>query len=168
MRHKLVVVLLLLGIAQLACTQPAKTDVSRRLVGTWRAVSSEETFKDGRKRPDSVMGPHGRAFLIYAADGHMCVELMNPDRPAWKDRDKPTNEEKASSYDGFEAYCGRYEVNEATHTIVHLPEVALWPNYPGTKQVRPYRFEGDRLIYGSKVTDDPEIVAWQIVWERVK
>jgi hypothetical protein len=168
MRRHRIVLMLLLGIAPLACAHPARTDASRSLVGTWRAVLSEETLKDGSKRPDSVMGPRGKAFLIYAADGYMCVELMNPERPAWKDANKPTSEEKASSYDGFEAYCGRYEVDESKHVIVHLPEVALWPDYPGTRQVRPYRLDGDRLTYGSQVMDDPEIVSWKVVWERVK
>ncbi len=143
-------------------------EVKQKLIGTWKIVSSEQTLKNGKKNFDSVLGPRGKAFLIYSADGHMCAALMNPDRPAWKNNAKPTDAEKLSAFDGFYAYCGRYEIDAEKHILVHLPEVASGPDYVGTRQIRPYRFEGTHMILGDKEKDDPEVESWQIVWEKVK
>jgi hypothetical protein len=51
--------------------------------------------------------------------------------------------------------------------IVHLPEVATDPGYVGSRQSRPYRFEGGRLIFSDVEKDDPSVARWQIVWEKV-
>jgi hypothetical protein len=52
--------------------------------------------------------------------------------------------------------------------IVHLPEVATDPGYVGSRQWRPSVLEGRRLILGDAVKDDPSIVRWKIVWEKVR
>ena len=46
-------------------------------------------------------------------DGYMFAAGMNPDRPAWKDGNKPTDTEKLRAIEGFFAYYGRYEIDEA-------------------------------------------------------
>ena len=149
--------------------QSTEAEVRQKIVGTWKVVSSEETLKDGTKRPNLHIGPNGRAFLLYSADGYMCAELMNSDRPSWKDKAKPTDDEKLSSYNGFFAYCGRYEIHADKNYLVHLPEVSMTQDYLGTRQIRPYRFEGNRMILGDKSTDGNDgVVAWQIVWEKVQ
>ena len=148
--------------------QSSVEEVKQRIVGTWKIVSSEETLKNGKKRFEPELGPHGIGFLIYSADGHMCAQGMNPDRPAWKNNLKPTDQEKLSAFDGSFAYCGRYEIDAEKHILLHLPEVSMTPDYVGTRQIRPYRFEGTRMILGDKEKDDPEVESWQIVWEKVK
>ena len=148
--------------------QSSVAEVKQRLVGTWKVISSQRTLKDGRKAFDPALGPHGMGFLIYSADGHMCAELMNPDRPAWKNSLKPTDHEKVSAYDGFFAYCGRYEIDAEKHVLVHMPEVSMTQNYVGTSQIRPFRFDGERMILADKAINDPEVESWQVVWEKVK
>lgn len=167
MRNIVVVVLACL-FSNFGWAQSSAAEVKQKIVGTWKIVSSEQTLKSGKKSFDRVLGPHGIAFLIYSADGHMCAELMNPDRPVWKDTSKPTDQEKLSSFDGFFAYCGRYEIDAEKHILVHLPEISMTQDYIGTRQIRPYRFEGTQMILGDKVKDDPEVESWQIVWEKVK
>jgi hypothetical protein len=113
------------------------------------------------------VGPRGKGFLIYTADGHMCAAGMNPDRPAWRDVDKPTKAEKLRAMDGFFGYCGRYEIDAVNQVIYHYPEVALDPNAVGTKQPRPYKFDGEKLIFSDKETAHG-IVSYAITWKRVK
>src|SRR5271165_5829518 len=62
-------------------------------------------------KPDDRFGPHARGYIMYEPDGHMCAEIMNPDRPAWKNPDKPTEEEKIAAFDGLIAYCGTYKLD---------------------------------------------------------
>ena len=146
----------------------SESEVRRRIVGTWKVVSSEVTLKDGSSRPHPILGPNGKGFLMYSGDGYMSAELMNTDRPPWKDKSHPTDEAKLSAFDGFFAYCGRYEINADQHYLVHLPEVSMTQGYIGTRQIRPYRFEGNRLILEDRANGDSEIMAWRIVWKKVK
>lgn len=97
-----------------------------------------------------------------------CADLVNPDRPKWADPVHKTNEEKIAAGEGTFAYCGRYEINVEQKQIVHLPEVATDPGYVGSRQIRPYRFEEDKLVLGDVEKQDPAVVRWKIVWQKVK
>ena len=52
--------------------------VRSRFVGTWELVSTEYRYADGTRRPYADVGPHGKGYLMYAADGHMWSS--DPDR----------------------------------------------------------------------------------------
>lgn len=156
-----------LGIGVLAQTGQEESAVRRKIVGTWKLVFKENTLKNGSKTQD--YGPNGKGFLMYSADGHMCAVLMNPDRPKWKNATTPTQQEKAEAFDGSYGYCGPYEIDTKHSQLIHLPAVSTGPGYVGTRQIRPYRFEGNRMIFsGGTVEDDPEVTSWTVVWEKVK
>jgi hypothetical protein len=106
---------------------------------------------------------------MYALDGHVCARLINPDRPAWKEAGHPTDAEKISAFDGFFAYCGKYEVHEAKHVMMHFPDVASWPGFVGSKQPRPYTFSdsGDLLTFSGKEMDEPGAESYSITWRKV-
>ena len=132
--------------------QDSVINVHALIVGTWELVSTEEHMADGSKRPYQDIGASGKGYLMYTADGHMCAAGMNPDRPAWKDRNKPTDAEKLRAIEGFFAYCGRYEM----------------PNFVGTKQQRPYTFDGELLTFSGKNTNRPGVESWAITWRKFK
>jgi len=145
-----------------------EAEIRDQIVGTWKLVSTEETLKDGTTRPFPSFGPHGKGFLMYQRDGYMCGDLVNPDLPKWADPAHLTAEEKAAAADGTFAYCGRYEIDVKQQQIVHLPEVATNPGYVGSRQIRPYHFEGGRLILSDVEKDDPTVARWKIVWEKAR
>jgi hypothetical protein len=165
----LVIALALTVVCPLAAVwqEDSASSVRARIVGTWELVSTTEYMTDGSKRPYQDVGPNGKGFLIYTADGHMCAAGMNPDRPAWKDANKPTDAEKLRAIDGSFSYCGRYEIDAASHTIYHYPEVALEPGFVGTKQKRPYKFDGEILTFSDKDTS-PGVERHAISWKKVK
>jgi hypothetical protein len=136
-----------------------------RIIGTWNLVSTEERMTDGSTRPYLDVGPNGKGYLMYTADGHMCAAGMNPDRPAWANADKPSDSEKLRAIDGFFGYCGRYEIDTASHVIYHYPEVALEPDLVGSKQKRPYKFDGETLAFSDKDTT-PGAESYKIVWKK--
>jgi hypothetical protein len=125
-------------------------------------------IKDGSARPYQDVGPRGKGHLIYSADGLICAELTGADRQKWNV--PATSAQKIAALDSFSAYCGRYEVDEVNHLMWHDPDFALDPNFVGTKQRRPYRFEGNRLIFSDKQApeDDPVVERWTIVWGNAK
>jgi hypothetical protein len=147
--------------------EDSASSVRARIVGTWELVSTTEYMADGSKRPYQDVGPHGKGFLIYTADGHMCAAGMNPDRPAWKDVNKPTDAEKLLAMDTFFSYCGRYEIDISNRTIYHYPEVALEPGFVGTKQKRPYKFDGEILTFSDKDTS-PGVERYAISWKKMR
>jgi lipocalin-like protein len=145
-----------------------ESEVRDRIVGTWRLVSTEETLKDGTTRPFSAFGPHGKGFLMYQRDGYMCAVITNPDRRKSADPAHATPEERTAAAVGAFSYGGRYEIDVKQEVIVHLPEVASDPGFVGSRQLRPYRFEGGRLIFSDVEKDDSSVARWKIVWEKVK
>ena len=145
-----------------------ESEVRDRIVGTWKLVSAVNTMKDGTTRPFPSFGAHGKGFLMYQRDGYMCADLVNPDRPKWADPVHTTSEEKIAAADGTFAYCGRYEIDANQKQIIHLPEVATDPGYVGSRQIRPYVFEGNRLVLSDVSKDDPSVARWTIVWEKVQ
>jgi hypothetical protein len=155
----------LIGFALCAASAFGQTEskIRDQIVGTWKLVSAEEIAKDGTTRPFAVFGPHARGFLMYQRDGHMCAQVANPDPP---DSPHTTTDEKvvAAAF----AYCGRYEIDAKQEWIIHLPEVATDPGYVGSRQIRPYRFEGDHMIFSDIEKNDPSIARWKIVWEKVQ
>jgi len=160
-----------LGVARHSVAEPfhGSPKAPVQFVGTWKLISTEEKFNDGSSRPYQDVGPHGTGYLIYTADGHMCAELTGADRPKWSV--PPTSAQKIAALETFSAYCGRFEVDEANHVMWHYPELALDPNFVDTKQRRPYRFEGNRLIFSDKQApeeDDQTVDWWTIVWEKEK
>lgn len=145
-----------------------ESGIRDRIVGTWSLVSTEETLNDGTTRPFPAFGPRGKGFLMYQRDGYMCAVITNPDRLKWADPAHATPEEKSAAAGGSFSYCGRYEIDVEQEAIVHLPEVASAPGYVGSRQVRPYRFEGGRLTFSDVEKNDPAVARWKIVWEKVQ
>ncbi len=145
-----------------------RASIRSQLAGTWELVSTEYRLTDGSTRSYPETGPHGKGFLIYTADGYMCAQLMNPDRPKWKDENKPTDAEKISAFEGFTSYCGKYEVHESEAAVYHLPETAWVPGFVGTKQKRPFTLRGDVLTFAGKVTNEPGVESYVIVWRKVR
>jgi len=138
-----------------------------RFLGTWRLVTTEATYRNGTKGPHPTLGPHGKAYLIYTPDHHMCAVLMNPGRPNWNSSSAATEPEAKSAVDGFYAYCGTFEVHEEEHYVVHNLEVALTPNDVGEHWRRSFRFSGDRLILRPMESNGDDIVDVTLTWERV-
>lgn len=157
---------LVLALGLLCHADPAGAQTSgldSRLAGTWRLVSTEATLPDGTKGPIPWLGPQGKAYLIYTADRHMCVALMNPQRPMWSSSDTPSEKEAKSAVDGFYAYCSAVEVNDKEAIVTHHVEIALAPNDVGEAFKRRFRFEGNRLIL-----QPMEESGTSLTWERVR
>lgn len=153
--------------SKLSASRQSQSAVLRRLVGTWKLVSTQETLKNGSTRPFPQFGSHGKGFLMYQADGYMCAQMDNPDR-AKPDSVIPTGGEKLTAGCGSFAYCGRYEVDVDRKQIVHLPEIASDPSFLRSRQIRPYEFDGNCLIFSDIEKRDPEVARWKIVWRKVR
>jgi len=108
---------------------------------------------------------------MYDASGHMSVQIMRPDRPAFASGDhlKGTPEEIKSAFKGFVAYYGTYEINEEEGTVTHHLEGSLFPNWVGTELKRFFEFSGNQLTLSTPpMPMGGQQVTGVLLWERVE
>ena len=105
-------------------------------------------------KPSDIPQPKG--MLIYTRDGHMSVQLMYP---------KSTNA-RSNEYvqDGYEASFGSYEVDEATHTLIHHVLGSVTRDLLVGKDLpRVFQFTGDGHLIIKSVRPDER---WSVTWEH--
>ncbi len=139
---------------------------AQRFQGVWRALSVTDTRPDGTEVPDLYLGPHPVGFLIYEATGYMCLGGMNPGRAKWADGSSGTPAEMATAAEGYDTYCGTYEINEGRKTVIHHVRVALVPNDVGTDLVRKYEFSGNQLRLSGTNGLKPGFKFWTVTFEH--
>ena len=139
-----------------------------RFIGTWRLVSSEF-----RRSDDTIVYPYGDdaiGLLIYAATGHMVVQLLRAHRPLFAAGDpyRGTPEEIKAAFEGYIAYFGSYEVNEAEGVVTHHVHGASFPNWIGGDQQRFFEFAGNQLILSTPpILAGTSTMTGVLIWERV-
>lgn len=141
-----------------------------KFVGAWRLISAEFTNEDGSPAA-SPYGAEPQGILMYDAQGVMAAQLSQSGRKpfAVADRMKGTPEEVKAAFETYQAYWGRYKVDEREHTVTHLVTGALLPNWVGGEQKRHYTFQDGKLhlrtpplaIGGKRVTG-------VLIWEKIK
>ena len=117
-----------------------------KLIGTWKFESMKVETEKGE-----IIYPYGEnlfGMLIYTPDGYMSVLLMNPEREKFASDDPlgGSPEEIKAAYEGFDAYCGTYTVDDEKGTVTHHIKGSKFPNWVGTDQVRFFEFSSDRLF----------------------
>jgi len=115
------------------------------LVGVWRLEAIRERYEDGRSEDHPDFGADPDGLLIYTESGYISVQFLRRARPMFTAEDDPTPAERAAAAEGYGAYAGRYEVDEAKALVHHHVEVALIPNRVGRTLTRRFSLSGDRL-----------------------
>ncbi len=140
-----------------------------RLIGAWKLLSAEFHSPDGK-----VVYPWGKnavGLLLYHDSGRVSAQIMNPNRPKFASRDnlKGTPEETKTAFDGYQAYYGTFEMNEAEKTVVHHITGNLFPNAVGIDLKRYYEFSPDNRLTLSTppMTLNGARVTGVLVWERL-
>ena len=138
-----------MAVSAVSQAQTANSD-RERLVGAWHLASI--SGPDGKPLTTGV--PVG--MLIYTRDGHMSVQLMYP-----KSAGALTNEYVEN---GYEASFGRYDINEATHTVTHYVQGSNTRDLLVGKDLpRVYLFSSDgHLVIKSARPEEH----WSVTWEH--
>jgi len=134
--------------------------VMERFIGAWRLVAFEEHGPDGE-----VSYPYGQdavGLLVYDSSGRVSVQIMRRDRAPLSSADLQTvpAEELKTAVEGFTAFFGAYEVDEANGIVIHRVEGHVLPDSVGKVLTRHFAFVGDLLI----LKPSPNRV---VLWERV-
>ena len=131
------------------------------LIGTWLAVSNDNTLPDGKKM--QPFGPNPVGMLTFDADGRYSLQICSPDRPKFAGtRITGTAEENKAAVLGCNPHWGRYSVSDGA--INFKIEHALFANWEGTEQKRTFTIDGDVLTY--KVPAASTGGTAVLVWKR--
>lgn len=163
---------MVMALAAMSALEPVAAaeprSLAEALVGTWRIADYIAVREDGDElRP---MGRDMQGYIMYAADGHVSVNLMKPGRPKYASGDimQSTVEERAAAADGYFAYAGTFMVDEAKQLVIHRVLYSLMPNWVDTEQRRLIFIDGNKLELRSPgpamVSGEKRIL--RILWER--
>lgn len=141
--------------------------LKEQIVGTWTAVSVQDTKSDGTKA-DSL-GPNPKGTTIYEANGRYAFIITRADLPrvAANNRNQATADEAKAIVSGSTAYFGTYTVNEVDKTVSLKVEASIFPNIIGSEQKRIITsITADEMRFTNPTTTGGTRV--EAVWKRVR
>lgn len=150
----------------------SRGDVSRRreLVGTWRLVSRVVRLEDGTAVQDPGLGKTPTGYLMYDSSGHVAAQIMKADRGMAIDcgASAPAPANNSQSINGYDAYFGKYTIDEAKHTVTHHLEGALAAGDVGKNLIREFHVAGDKLMITVRTDAMNEKQVRTLTFERVR
>jgi len=164
----------LLRFLWLCCALPA-TPVQAmmeadKFIGAWRLVSAEFRNEDGSPA-SSPYGTEPQGILMYDAQGVMAAQLTQSNRApfAAADRLKGTPAEVKAAFESYQAYWGRFTVDEREKVVTHTVTQALLPNWVGSQQKRHYKFQDGRLhLRTPPISIGGRLITGVLIWEKIK
>lgn len=154
----------------LICTDLHAMMEADKFIGAWRLVSAEFRAEDGSVA-ESPYGPEPQGLLMYDAQGSMAAQLAQKGRTpfAIADRMAGTAEEIKAAFETYQAYYGRYKIDEREHVVTHTVTQALLPNWIGTEQRRKYQFKDGKLILRTPpILIGGKRLTGELVWEKIR
>jgi hypothetical protein len=125
---------------------PVASGEADTLVGRWKLLSAEDVRADGSvaRLP---WGAHPVGTIVV--EGGACyVQIMSADVPNFTSSTPVREQMKATLLSSYIAYSGPCVVDDTKGSVTLKVEAAWRPDYVGTEQVRYFRFENGRLIFG--------------------
>lgn len=143
--------------------------ISRSTVlGTWE-LQSYVVVDDTGATIALPLGKNPIGHILYTGDGYMSAQLMRRNRPNFgaASTSGGTVDQTVAAARGYLAYCGPYEIDEATGTFNHHVAVSLLPNSLGGQQVRYGALrEGVLTLSGDVSGEFGTTASAMLVWSR--
>jgi hypothetical protein len=144
------------------------TTLASQLIGTWRLVSREDRTATGERRIDPGLGSDPVALLVFDRAGNFAAQFMKRDRSTGEvtvtTRVGPNN---STAVNGYDAYFGKYTVNEASGLVTTTLQGSLSPEDVGSVFTREMHVDGDTLTIKLATTSvDGEPITRTLIWER--
>ena len=146
---------------------PVQPVAKEKLIGTWKLVSCVGHWSDGRTT--YPYGPNPAGVLAYDANGNFSAQIQDQDRPLFESGNllRGTPEEFKAAFEGYVAYYGTYEVDEAAGSLTHHVQGSLFPNWVGVDQSRLFEFSDNRLLLTTPPFQGKQSqLTLTLIWER--
>lgn len=159
-----------------AITGPRGTDAGAHgldiaeFIGTWRLVTFETRFGDGRVT--RRFGDDAEGRITYTPDGRVWVFVAKADRPHFANSDMQlgSSEEYTEAMRSYIHYSATVEIDSENRQILHHVDGSLFPNWKGGVQRRFYEFtdDGNRLeLTTPSVSVGTATAIGALAWERI-
>lgn len=146
-------------------TRPPQT-AAQRLAGAWE-LQTRTVEANGKPISDPVLGARPPGRLFYDASGVMALQMMRTGRAAAIGTPgNPQDQANPRAILGYDAYFGRFTVDERAGTITHRVEGSLFPEDLGKDFVRQFTLEGDALTLSFTSTANGADVTRTLVFRR--
>jgi hypothetical protein len=148
--------------------QNATQSPMNNITGTYSLLLVDNLLADGSRV--HLYGDHPYGVLILDRRGNYSLQIVSGDRPRFAsgDKSKGTDEENKHAVQGSNAHFGTYNIDPDKHTITFYISHASFPNWDGTKQVRPFVFDGRILKYTVPAPTTGGAVTGEVVWEQIE
>ena len=144
--------------------------LAKTLVGTWQLFFREDRAAGGDLHVDPGLGANPVGLLIYDSGGHFSAQFMKRERPnARLDAAPPSSvgENNSRAVNGYDAYFGRYTVDETTGVVTQTLVGALAAENVGMVVTRRMEIAGDELTLRLPTTaTDGTPVVRTLKWRR--
>lgn len=145
---------------------------ARSLHGCWELIQREDRTESGELTIDPGLGADPVGQLVYHPSGHFSAQFMRRDR-ASSDAPDPSSARgglnNTRAIGGYDAYFGRYTVDETTHTVTQTLEGALAPDNVGLVVTRKMEVDGDLLTLHLPTTArDGRPIVRSLQWKRCR
>ena len=142
--------------------------LSSQLPGTWQLESRIDVTTSGERRPEPSLGEDPIALLIYDRSGHFAAQFMKRDRSVTVPDGPSGAQNNSRAQGGYDAYFGRYTVDDAQGTVTQHLLGALSQENVGSVLTRAMKVQGDALIIQLQTTTgDGVAVTRTLTWRRV-
>jgi hypothetical protein len=144
-----------------------KTAKTSSVAGTYTLVLADNLLADGSRIHLYGDDPYG--LLMLDSAGHYSLQILSRNRLRFAagDKSKGTDEENRLTVQGSNAHFGTYAIDPKKHTITFSIIHAFFPNWEGTKQTRPFEFNGSIFKYKVPTPTTGAAVTGEVVWKRV-
>jgi len=138
--------------------------------GRWKLLAAEDLRADG----SVARYPWGRHPVgsIVVENGACYLQIMSGDTPSFRAGGAPTTEQmKATLLTSYISYSGPCAIDEAAGKVTLKVDAAWRPDYVGTEQVRFFRFDNGRLIFGpapNSIRSGDDRLSRRLTLERVQ
>lgn len=130
----------------------------------------EDRSETGELRIDPGLGPDPIGLLVYDASGRFSAQFMRRSRSAEGTAvsgPAAGGLNNTRAVNGYDAYFGRYSVDEMTHMVTQRLEGALAPDNVGVVVTRRMEVDGDTLTLRLPTTaTDGEPILRTLQWKR--
>lgn len=165
---KLQTILILLLITNSAFSQKNKREIRSEILGSWTLVSVENINTAGEKT--FPYGTDPRGILFFDEKGNYAIQIYKNERPKIisGDKNKCTPEENALIVQGSNSHFGKFEIDEASKTIIFKIKTASFPNWENEEQKRSFTNSSNELTYVvTHTTQGGESVTAEVVWKKL-
>ena len=144
------------------------TDLSESIIGSWWLVTREDHDENGNRLIDPHLGADPLGMLCFSED-HFSAQFSKRDRSGPSVGVASRSANNSSAVDGYDAYFGRYRVDDSGEAIVVHLEASITAANSGQEFTRAARASDDQLLIRlDTVTDDGTPITRTLSFERLR